>query len=224
MNKRRCVCDGRQSTVYMIARVRLVATTRGQEVHLIRGSEWQTGVRLCPTGVRTALHQGFEPDRRSCKGGEDEAGARLSTKSAPSNAMIANLISSRSLISPEEGGVSFRPLRRKCLLPPCCGGGSPCSRAPSSVIRSNSFNSLWYFSCFSMVLIKFLIRGAERVDREAARQGNGGAAPSVLLDPENLCAPEIIGKVLNLYKEVSSIMRFFTVEGFFYRNTPQVAR
>lgn len=99
----------------MIARVRLVATTRGQEVHLIRGSEWQTGVRLCPTGVRTALHQGFEPDRRSCKGGEDEAGARLSTKSAPSNAMIANLISSRSLISPEEGGVSFRPLRRKCL-------------------------------------------------------------------------------------------------------------
>lgn len=104
MNKRRCVCDGRPSTVYMIARVRLVATTRGQEVHLIRGSEWQTGVRLCPTGVRTALHQGFEPDRRSCKGGEDEAGARLSTKSAPSNAMIANLISSRSLISPEEGG------------------------------------------------------------------------------------------------------------------------
>lgn len=60
--------------------VRFVATTRGQEVHLIRGSEWQTGARLCPTGVPTALHQGFEPDRRN--GDEDEAGARLSTKSA----------------------------------------------------------------------------------------------------------------------------------------------
>lgn len=67
MNKRRCVRDGQPSTVYMIARVRLVATTRGQEVHLIRGSEWQTGVRLCPTGVRTVLHQGFEPDRRPAK-------------------------------------------------------------------------------------------------------------------------------------------------------------
>lgn len=59
-----------------------------------------------------------------------------------------------------------------------------------------------------MVLIKFLIRGVERVDRGAARQGDGGAAPNVLLDPENLCAPEIIGKVLNSYKEVSSIMLF----------------
>jgi len=67
MNKRRCVRDGQPSTAYMIARVQLVATTRGQEVHLIRGSEWQIGVRLCPTGVRTALHQGFEPDRRAAK-------------------------------------------------------------------------------------------------------------------------------------------------------------
>jgi len=65
-----------------------------------------------------------------------------------------------------------------------------------------------------MVLIKFLIRAAERLDRGAAWQDNGGAAPSVLLDSENLCAPEIIGKVLNLYEEVSSIMHFSAVEGF----------
>ena len=32
---------------------RIVATARGQEVQLIRGSEWQTGVRLCPPGGHT---------------------------------------------------------------------------------------------------------------------------------------------------------------------------
>ena len=41
---------------------RIVATARGQEVQLIRGSEWQTGVRLCPSGVRSAAHQGFEDE------------------------------------------------------------------------------------------------------------------------------------------------------------------
>lgn len=220
MNKRGCVRDGRSSTVYMIVRgVRLVATTRGQEVHLIRGSEWQTGVRLCPTGVRTALHQGFEPDRRAVTAAKTRRGHVYPRSLSPSNAMIANLISSRSLISSEEGGVSFRPLRRKCLYYRAVAAGSPCSRAPSSVIRSNSFNSLWYFSCFSMVLIKFLIRGAERVDGAAARQGNGGAAPSVLLDPENLCAPEIIGKVLNSCEGVSSIMRFSAVQAFLSKRT-----
>lgn len=123
---------------------------------------------VMPNGGTYCITPGIRAGSPSCNGDEDEAGVHLSTKSAPSSAMIANLISSRSLISPEEGGVSSAA-QEVLILPPCCGGDSPCSRAPSSVIRSNSFNSLWYFSCFSLVLIKFLIRSAERVDRGAAR-------------------------------------------------------
>ena len=41
---------------------RIVATARGQEVQLIRGSEWQTGVRLCPPGLPSPVHQGFEDE------------------------------------------------------------------------------------------------------------------------------------------------------------------
>jgi len=52
MNKRR----GVRSTMYrMVTR----ATTRGQEVQLIRGSEWQTGARLCPTGVPYCITPGI---------------------------------------------------------------------------------------------------------------------------------------------------------------------
>lgn len=89
--------------------------------------------------------------------------------------MIANLISPRSLISSEEGGDVLPSVAEEMsVLPLCCGGDSPCSRAPFSVIRSNSFNSPWYFSCFSMVLIKFLIRGVERtVDVERRRRAAG---------------------------------------------------
>lgn len=144
-----------------------------------------------PNGGTYCITPGIRARSPSCNVGEDEAGARLSTKSAPSNAMIANLISSRSLISPEEGGVSFCPQRRKCLyFHRACGGGSPCSRAPSSVIRSNSFNSLWYFSCFSMVLIKFLIRSARRESRQrGSAAGRWGSCTECFAGPrESLCA------------------------------------
>lgn len=124
---------------------------------------------VMPNGGTYCITPGIRAGSPSCNGDEDEAGVHLSTKSAPSSAMIANLISSRSLISPEEGGV-FSAAKEVSILPPYCGD-SPCSRVPFSVIRSNSFNSLWYFSCFSLVLIKFLIQSAERVDRGTAAVG-----------------------------------------------------
>ncbi|CAL1685697.1 unnamed protein product [Lasius platythorax] len=134
--------------------------------------------------VSTALHQGFEPDRRAVTATKTRRGLVYPRKSAPSNAMIANLISPRSLISLEEGGDVLPPdVKEVPILGPCCGDVSPCSCAPFSVIRSNSFNSPWYFSCFSMVLIKFLIRGTERVDEGAARQGNRGAAAECFAGP-----------------------------------------
>lgn len=43
----------------------VAAAAREQEVQLIRGSEWQTGVRLCLSGVHRALHQGFRANRRA---------------------------------------------------------------------------------------------------------------------------------------------------------------
>lgn len=64
-----------------------------------------------------------------------------------------------------------------------------------------------------MVLIKFLIRGAARVDGGAARQGTmwgrGGGSRSeyFVVDPGNLCTPEIIGKVPNSYSGVLSVTR-----------------
>lgn len=91
---------------------------RGQEVHLIRGSEWQTGARLCPTGVPYCVTPGIRAGSPSCNGGEDKEAARLSTRPAPSRAMIANLISPRSLISPEAGRgcPSARCPKEACLL------------------------------------------------------------------------------------------------------------
>lgn len=100
--------DDRRRAVYTIA------TTRGQEVDLIRGSEWQTGARLCPNGgTAAALHQGFEPDRRGRNAGAErgEGGGNTHVSCLVLDAaMIANLISRRSLISPEVGDA----------LPPGC--------------------------------------------------------------------------------------------------------
>lgn len=62
MNK--LVCDAEPPVSIRRRCGRIVATARGQEVQLIRGSEWQTGVRLYPSGVPSAVHQGFEDESR----------------------------------------------------------------------------------------------------------------------------------------------------------------
>lgn len=84
-----------------------------------------------PNGGTYCITPGIRARDRN--GVEDKARApRLSTESVPSNAMIANLISSRFLISSEEGGVSFRS-----------SGRSACTfiatAATTHLVRARSF-------------------------------------------------------------------------------------